>query len=262
MKVYVINMERSVQRRKSMEQHLGQMGIPFEIIRAIDGNTLPDGFMQQPLGRQIELSKSELGCMLSHLKAYKALAESDHEFALVLEDDILITELNMPAMFETLKHFLNRNTITLLTYFGVRDEKVYLKKVLGLKDIQGAGEKYYICQPSAANNLARAGAYIIPRSIAAAIVDFHAAQIHCRADEWEVYQQHGLIETLNCLYPMPVTENYQHGSEINYTRNALEMIGKKIITWTIYQNIPVLTYLFKKRRASYSARHKNIILEN
>lgn len=262
MKVYVINMERSVQRRKSMEEHLRNLGIEFEIVKAVDGSLLPDDYTQQTLGRQDPLSKSELGCMLSHLKVYQMMQERNEEFAVVLEDDILITELNMPAMFETLEHFLNPDTVTLLTYFGVKDEKIYLRKILDKENIQGAQEKYYICQPSAANNLARAGAYIISKQCAKKIMDFHATEIHCRADEWEVYHEHGIMSLVNCLYPMPVIENYLHGSEINYTKNVLEMLGKKFITWSIYQNVPILTQLFKKRRESYSNRHKQIILEN
>lgn len=261
MKIYVINMERSVHRRKSMEEHLASMGLEYQIVKAVDGSLLADDYPQEPMGRQDELSKSELGCMLSHMKVYGLMQENKDEFALVLEDDVLITELNMPTMFETLKQFLSRETVTLLTYFGLKDEKVVLKKLADKESIPGKSENYHICKPSADNNLARAGAYIIPKSCAAKILDFHGSIVRCRADEWEVYVHHDIMPVVNCLYPMPISENYQHGSEIDYTRNNIEALGKRFITWSIYKNIPILTYLFKKRRESYTNRHKNIIIE-
>ena len=107
-----------------------------------------------------------------------------------------------------------------------------------------------------------AGAYVITQSCAKKLLDFHTPRIRCRADEWEVYYENNIMPIVHCIYPMPITENYDHGSEINYTRNGIEALGKKLITWSIYNRIPILTYLFKKRRESYSNRHKNIELEN
>lgn len=257
MKAYVINMERSVNRRISMEQQLDKLGVDYEIVKAVDGSLMPDA-----PGTQGQFSKSEIGCMLSHCKVYEMMQHSDAPYALILEDDITITEEAITNLLEIAGPQLSKETVTLLTYFGSRDKKVTLKKIKTLPHISGSEEHYFICQPNLARSLARAGAYVVSKECAKKLLEFHEAGIQCRADEWEVYYNRDIMPIVHCIYPMPITENYDHGSEINYTRNTLEALGKKFITWSIYNKIPILTYLFKKRRESYSNRHKDIELEN
>jgi glycosyl transferase, family 25 len=257
MKAYVINMERSVNRRISMEQQLDKLGLNYEIVNAVDGSLIPDSEIKTS-----EFSKSEIGCMRSHCKVYELMQHSDEPYALVLEDDVAIAETELARMLDSIGSQFSKETVTLLTYFGSKDKRVVLKKIKNVGHIQNSVEHYYICQPTFANSLARAGAYVVSKECAKKMLEFHKNDVRCRADEWEVYYDNDIMPIVHCIYPMPVTENYDHGSEINYTRNGIEALGKKFITWSIYNKIPILTYLFKKRRESYSNRHKNIELEN
>ena len=262
MKVYVINMERSVNRRTSMEEQLRKLGVDYEIVKAVDGSQLTDDAIHNEGREDDPFSRSEIGCMLSHCKVYAMMQEMGDAFALVLEDDIWITEAELGRLLDAIQPQVRKETVTLLTYFGRKDSKVVLKKIKSVGHVPNSEERYFISQPTYANSLARAGAYVITQSCAKKLLDFHTPRIRCRADEWEVYYENNIMPIVHCIYPMPITENYDHGSEINYTRNGIEALGKKLITWSIYNRIPILTYLFKKRRESYSNRHKNIELEN
>ena len=70
MKVYVINMERSVNRRTSMEEQLRKLGVDYEIVKAVDGSQLTDDAIHNEGREDDPFSRSEIGCMLSHCKVY------------------------------------------------------------------------------------------------------------------------------------------------------------------------------------------------
>jgi glycosyl transferase, family 25 len=93
---YVINLDRSTERMAAMEARLQPMGLRWTRVSAVEGKlldlaTLPElsvpGFLAKH-GRQPKAA--EVGCYLSHLKIYQAfLAQSEAQFALVLEDDAI-----------------------------------------------------------------------------------------------------------------------------------------------------------------------------
>lgn len=244
-----------------MDKHLNQLGISYELVAAVDGRLLSDEEANTKLAVPGSLTKSEIGCMMSHCKIYELMQQRDDEFALILEDDVLITEINMPTLFDKLEPFLNKQTVTLLTYFWIKDQKLSLRKVTN-KDITVAKEHYYICSPASVNGIGRAGAYIISKECAGTLINYHTPKLQCHADAWEVYDEYGILPGVNCLYPMPVTENPEHGSEIDYTTNGVQSFGKKLINYLVTKNIPVFSYIFRKRRENFSNRYKNVILEN
>jgi glycosyl transferase family 25 len=262
MKVYVVNMERSVHRREAIEKHLKQLGISYELVNAVDGRLMSEDEARNIQAPGIELTKSEIGCMLSHMKIYEQMQRREEEFALILEDDVLITEIGLPVVFNKLEPFLSKDTVTLLTYFWIKDKKLMLRKAYPDMKISGKSTHYFICNPASVNGIGRSGAYFISKQCAKKILDFQTPKLQCRTDAWEVYDEFGIISGVHCMYPMPVTENTEHGSEIDYTKNGLQSMGKKFIDFAVRNNIPLLSYVFKKRREAFSNRYKNIVLEN
>jgi GR25 family glycosyltransferase involved in LPS biosynthesis len=88
--IYWINLDRSEQRRKNMQKLLKQIKIKNERIRAVDGKFYSDDdiygkFIAKDGFKQ---SRTEYACLLSHLNTIKTFSESDHNIALILEDDL------------------------------------------------------------------------------------------------------------------------------------------------------------------------------
>jgi GR25 family glycosyltransferase involved in LPS biosynthesis len=88
--IYWINLNRSEKRRKNMETLLKTINIKNERIAAIDGKFDSD---ENIYGRYISengfnKSRIEYSCLLSHLLTIKTFAESEYEYALILEDDL------------------------------------------------------------------------------------------------------------------------------------------------------------------------------
>ncbi|HSC15888.1 MAG TPA: glycosyltransferase family 25 protein [Gammaproteobacteria bacterium] len=91
MRVYVINLETSVERRARLGQLLDALGVEHEFFRAVDGRTGAAAFEACDV-RQYQLntgrtpSDGEVGCYASHLRLWQHCAATN-EPLVVMEDD-------------------------------------------------------------------------------------------------------------------------------------------------------------------------------
>jgi hypothetical protein len=87
--VYVINMEKSIDRKQYIEEHFNKYKIlQYHFVDAIDGSSENiNDMLVTPVGPI--LSDGEIACSISHIKAInKWLQESDSEYAIITEDDV------------------------------------------------------------------------------------------------------------------------------------------------------------------------------
>lgn len=101
LKGYCINLERARERRKNAKKEYKKLGIPFEIIKAVDGKKITadeiievgyDDLVAKRLRNRYKnrgLTQTEIACSLSHLKAYEKIISDKTPFAMVSEDDAL-----------------------------------------------------------------------------------------------------------------------------------------------------------------------------
>ncbi|MEQ8357181.1 MAG: glycosyltransferase family 25 protein [Kiloniellaceae bacterium] len=95
-KILVINLRGSTERRDRMRRQLEALGLDFDFVDAVDGRgfdlaTHPayDGpRRRRAYGR--DLSGGELGCLLSHRSIYEKMLAEGLEQVLVLEDDVIL----------------------------------------------------------------------------------------------------------------------------------------------------------------------------
>jgi glycosyl transferase family 25 len=91
--VYVINLDKDVQRLHWMEQQLSTHKLEFLRIPAVNGAQIQsqqDPYWSDPL--RSHLGAAEIGCLLSHADAWRLIAQANVEHALVLEDDIHVSD--------------------------------------------------------------------------------------------------------------------------------------------------------------------------
>ncbi|MFC7159339.1 glycosyltransferase family 25 protein [Pseudidiomarina halophila] len=96
-KVLVINLERSPQRWHAMVEQLEASGLPYERVEAVAGDTLTAEQIAQVFDSKAarhnyhyQLSRGEIGCYLSHLKAWQTILNQQLDYAIVLEDDVVL----------------------------------------------------------------------------------------------------------------------------------------------------------------------------
>ena len=112
-KYYVINLDRSTDRLKSVTSQCEDQNIILERIPAYDGNTLDlkeladDAACRYEMGRSIQ--PGEVGCFLSHRKALEEFLISGEEFAVILEDDATMSK-NFSRAISDICLFIKRNS--------------------------------------------------------------------------------------------------------------------------------------------------------
>lgn len=105
MKTYIINLERSVDRKNNMEEQCRKL--PFldvEYINAVDGRSMNAeeravAFDEKKFEKRYfsKVLPGEIGCTLSHQKCYRKIVDESLPYALILEDDIsLFADIKVP----------------------------------------------------------------------------------------------------------------------------------------------------------------------
>ena len=107
MKVFVINLEQSHDRRVFMEKQLAALNLDAEFFPAVDGRLLPEDeiarvsdrrWFSRYVGR--EMTRSDMGCSLSHIYLYRKMVDENIPCALILEDDVWMTPSLVPLLRE------------------------------------------------------------------------------------------------------------------------------------------------------------------
>jgi glycosyl transferase family 25 len=107
--VWVVNLARSPERRRFMQQQFASLDLSYRIINASDGQNLSREELQKYSKRQAlkvkgrELMKGEIGCALTHAKIYQQMLVENLEEVLILEDDIVITRDLLHVLMERKK---------------------------------------------------------------------------------------------------------------------------------------------------------------
>ncbi len=92
--IFVINLERSQDRLKSVQRQMASEQLSFHRVIAIDALELTDRYVanherqsEEPRFKR-KLSRPEIACYLSHKKVWQQICESPSEAAFVFEDDV------------------------------------------------------------------------------------------------------------------------------------------------------------------------------
>lgn len=98
LKTLIINLESSLDRRERILALTAEMPfLDIQLIKAVNGETLGEeqrrtfihpNYMR--FTRTLGMTNGELGCALSHRKCYDFILANHFEYALILEDDVLI----------------------------------------------------------------------------------------------------------------------------------------------------------------------------
>jgi glycosyl transferase, family 25 len=122
----LINLDAAVERRSAMSRQLQQLGLGFERV-GVDLRCVRPAEAQAQIdarfpGLQFDrerLSNAEIGCWLSHLSAWRLLAQSSNPTCTVIEDD-----LQLLPDFAAAHAALSRRTQRDIVYLGTSSRNV------------------------------------------------------------------------------------------------------------------------------------------
>ncbi|MBO7454041.1 MAG: glycosyltransferase family 25 protein [Alphaproteobacteria bacterium] len=93
---FLINLDRATERLEFVKPNIDQLGFPVERISAVDGKLLSEEELRKVCDYKkfkgyfkMLPERGTIGCSLSHEKALERFLESEYEFALIFEDDVI-----------------------------------------------------------------------------------------------------------------------------------------------------------------------------
>lgn len=167
MHIFVISLDRSVDRRAKVLSRLTALGLTAEVFPAIDGYSLPlpdphyDGRTRRLLHGK-DMTPGEIGCARSHLAVYKELLRRGMPYALILEDDAILED-TLPKALRCLEEA--SDTWDLVRFLGKAKDLKRMRRQsllsdgLALTRIYGTpgGAYGYVLNRRAASHLADCG---------------------------------------------------------------------------------------------------------
>jgi glycosyl transferase family 25 len=141
--VFVINLDKSPERMARISKRLDELNIPFEKISGIYGAELSSEQIEEFYCPKLNkknyrrpLRLGEIGCYMSHIKAWQAIVDRQLCCAVILEDDIVIDD-SLASLMESLRKSSNEFDIV----------KFYNKKTTPkLIDSLPYGNKHQLCR--------------------------------------------------------------------------------------------------------------------
>lgn len=95
--IFVVHATSFVQRRRSIENQMEALGLPFEFVLDFDIPAILPATRQR-FFRGDGLSPAQQSCALKHWQAHQWMVERNISRALVLEDDVILSEQFWPSL--------------------------------------------------------------------------------------------------------------------------------------------------------------------
>lgn len=120
-KIFVISLKRCTDRRRDISQQLGQYGIEFEFIDAIDGAKLTTAQRNAMVHKKLtydlpgQLSTGEICCAASHALAYEKIVTEQIPHAIIIEDDAIIPDDRFKSVLDA--KILEKTTADMVMLF-------------------------------------------------------------------------------------------------------------------------------------------------
>lgn len=179
--VFVISLKSDEARRQKLKERFKNYG-EFKLVEATDGRAMSAkeyyGYALPSLeayGRL--LSPSEIGCSLSHMRAYEEFLKSDASFALILEDDVIGDESGVKKAFETAAKMDAGSALVCGAQDGLEGRFSAFGKKLD--------EDFWLVSKRSYGTIYRAAAYVLDRRAAEKILQTHKKAL-CVADFWQI----------------------------------------------------------------------------
>ena len=137
-KFYFINLDCSPERRQFMENQFRELCVTVTRIPAVDGTQLKEEFIRRVTDSQslsahfMSPKLGEIGAFLSHKISWEIISQQSEEFAVVLEDDLLVND----DLFTDLNEIIKMITINDIVDLSGRKGAVEKAKKFGQKDVE------------------------------------------------------------------------------------------------------------------------------
>jgi glycosyl transferase, family 25 len=250
---YVINLARSADRRSHIIAELNSIGIEYEIVAGIDGQSvdLNDRAKIDPAFLDVEYPSGAAGCALSHLSVYQKIIADGLDQALVLEDDVTLPA-DLVSLSNAVARQLTGAEVALLNFDSPELIMMSSEGAVDLPLSRLLALPIDISQPRSA------AAYIITREACERMVK-SAMPVRVLADSWWHFYREGALDRVRCIEPLSVRKSPEFASTIGFysLRDGLRArFFQPLLQPLLRRKIPLVKQALSYRRERI---HRNFI---
>lgn len=244
--IFIVSLQQDVEKRETISKTLKDFGLKFSFVDAIYGKDLPDStlnsFRKKSTGKIINRGFSatpgEIGCTLSHLKAYQEIIDRGLEWACILEDDAILDERFKTFIEEFDDSCLDLNNLYLL---GGQNGLANNQVVKSFKNIKNIGGEKFSKTIRSEDFIYRTCCYLISSSLAKSLINL-SNNHYILADDWKYLVREHIINEIYLAdfvdHPIDLSgSNLQKERELaslnKYLNNSFYLRAKKAIRWRI-----------------------------
>jgi glycosyl transferase family 25 len=222
---YVINLARSPERRAHITAELGRAGVDYEIVAAVDGRDLD---MDDPktiasiapsMLNSSWFLPSHVAVALSHLRVYQKILADGLDWALVLEDDVIVPT-DLGSLAGAIAEHLDGAEIALLNY----DSKDPLK--MSREGLVHLPSSRALALPIDVDRVVSGAAYVITRK-ACERMDKSVLPVQAKCDHWSHHYREGALDRVRCVVPPAVYKSPSFASTVGY--NSEESLKARLL---------------------------------
>ncbi len=206
MDIYLISLNKDVMRREKLKLDFSVYYRNMFWIKAIDGRELPakDYFFyanQYYREHRRLIAPSEVGCALSHIKAYKEFLKTDEEYCLIIEDDIIGGDQEISRIFK----IIDEQQPDGLVLFGGQEgmPKDYWKYILAKKI-----KELYLISNFSKKFIMRTHCYVLNRATAKQLISLHELSFQV-ADRWSILLKNKKLYYIDIIkHPIDLVDSH------------------------------------------------------
>jgi glycosyl transferase family 25 len=248
MKILVINLRRSHQRRHFMKSQLDRVGADYEIVEAVDGHELSDEEIRilcekaaLDKGRDW-LSKGAIGCALSHRKALEKVEADKVQAAAILEDDVIIPD-DLPGILQRLEDKGLRDEVVMLHWSS------WINQPFTRESAEEIGNGFVLASPTTVNQLRGTAGYVITTG-AAQRITLANRPVRATSDSWDYFAAAHCFMKLRCFVPPVIGLTYTQSEISRNSRSILNNLKRYL-----EDNITLMQQISVSRRRNLFSRY-------
>ncbi|EPR74765.1 Beta-1,4-galactosyltransferase [Winogradskyella psychrotolerans RS-3] len=188
MQIFVVNLERDIERRASIEEQMTSLELPFDFFKAYYGKDLSSDELAIHYNAKrayrnfsYPFPPAVIGCALSHVMLYKKMIADQIDYACIFEDDIILPP-NTKKILQSIETVISSTEpqIILLSPSKSKEEVLHNLGAYQLRPFQSG---FFT------------SSYII-NQLGAKVLFENMYPVHHVADCWDYLKRHKLIDIL------------------------------------------------------------------
>lgn len=229
--IFIVSLQKDLVRRAAISKILNEFNLNFTFIDAVYGKELSTNYLDslrnkssgKIVDRGFPATPGEIGCTLSHLKAYQEVLDRGLEWACILEDDVILDDRFKRFINEFNSKYLDPTNLYLLGGQHPYSKKYIIKSIKNVKKI---GSQNFYKTIGSKEVIYGTCCYLISSSLAKDLISLGDDEL-ILADDWAYLVKKGIIRSIYLSdfvqHPIDLTN-----SHINKEREAGESTKKAL----------------------------------